>query len=353
MGEARVSPDNPSRLDESAPSVGLTILFDGREWQVTGQSSYWTDEGYRVHEWCCEAGDTTAYLLKEGDPEHGTIRWFFTREIDGAVVAVAGGERLGEWLRRTTDATPPEALTYQATPYRYADTTEGTHEDDSGTRVRKTTWDYWDGGHAHNLAVERWPDGSFDCYLGAYIEADQVTIRPAAAQKGFRPRLQANPFLAAAVFLPLAYFVAFIAGRPFDESMTFALPVAAAIGWMLALPLAPAAGLAALIAVPVAAGVFLRFPPLTSEAGLVALFGIPAAIGWLARRRGYAGRRLAVQYAAAFGLAAPLLGVGFYSYFRLAPGPHTADQLVLALGPAALGSLAGFLVSGLVLGREE
>ncbi len=350
-GETRKGSAGAAGLEEAGPRVGLTILFDGQEWQVAGQSSYWTEEGYRVHEWSCEAGEAAGSLLKEADPKQGGVRWFFTREVPAEAVAVEGSGPLAGWMEREADAKPPPALTYHQNTYRYEETTQGTHEDDAGQRVRKVTWDYWDGGHAHNLAVERWPDGTFDCYLGRYIEPGQVTIHPAAA-KGMRPVLQRNPFLAAALFLPCAYFLAFIAGRPFDEGLAFALPVAVLAGWWLAVGRAPAAGAAALLLAPVAGAVFWRFPPLTSGAGLLALLLAPAAIGWLARRRGYADRRLAVVYMAAFGVGAPLLVVGFTAYFWLAPGPHTADQLALALGPAMLAGAAACLVSNFVLGKE-
>ena len=349
----KARPGDLSRLDEAGPPIGATVLLDGKEWKVTEQASYRSEEGYRVQEWCCESGDTTAYLLKEKDAERKTTRWFFTREIDADAVAVAGGERLAEWRQSKTDAEPPQALTYQDSPYRYTDTTEGMHEDDSGKRVRKVTWDYWDAGHAKNLAVERWPDGSFDCYLGAYIEPGQVTIRPAAVRPGFNARLRANPFLGAAVYLPISYLVPFFMGWPFDASLAVALPVAATAGWIFTLPTATAAGIAALVAAAVCATIFWYFPPLTSGLGLVALVATPAAIAWLARNSGASSPRLAVQYAAAFAVGAPLLGMGFYSYFNLAPGPHTLDQLVLALGPAAIGGLAGFLISGLVFRRDS
>jgi uncharacterized protein DUF4178 len=134
-------------LGEANPGAGVTILYDGREWQVTGQATYSTEEGYRVHEWCCEVGDTTAYLLKEGDPKEGAIRWFFTREIDERVVASDGGQSLAKSIAPGPEVRPPDPLTYQGTTYHYADTTDGMHEDESGKRVRKITWDYWDASH--------------------------------------------------------------------------------------------------------------------------------------------------------------------------------------------------------------
>ena len=339
-------------LGEADPGAGVMILYDGREWQVTGQATYSTEEGYRVHEWCCETGDTTAYLLKEGDPKEGTIRWFFTREIDERAVASDGGPSLPESIAPDSERRPPDTLTYQGTTYHYADTSDGMHEDESGKRVRNITWDYWDGAHEKNLAIERWPDGSIDCYLGSYIEPGQVVIRP-AGRRGFHARSQANPFLSALLFLPIVYFVAFVIGWPFDESLSLALPIAAAIGWLAAMPSAPLACMTAVLAVPAGAAVFWYFPPLTSASGLVFLVAIPWAVGGVAQKRGYSGRKVAVLYAAAFAVGAPLLGVGFYDYFNLAPGPHTPDQLLLALGPAAIGALSSILIAGLTLRKNE
>ncbi len=250
MASAPVSPGQLTRLDESKPRKGVGLLFGGEEWTVTGQADYSSPEGYRVREWCCEGGDTTAYLLREGDPRQGTIRWFFTLEIDAGGISLPGGEGLGEWLARSSKADPPPTLTYRGGTYHYSDTTEGTHRDESGKQVQKVTWDYWEGGHTHNLAVERWLDGSFDCYLGTYIEPGQITLRPAARRRA-GPSWQGSPLLAALLSVPFAYRLPFFMGWPFDEALSLALPVAGAIGWILVLPRAPLVALAALLAVPV------------------------------------------------------------------------------------------------------
>jgi Domain of unknown function (DUF4178) len=351
MAMATISPGQPKRLDESEPAKGVVLLFGGEEWTVTGQADYASEEGYRVDEWCCEGGDTTAYLLREGDPKQGAIRWFFTREIDSAGVSLAGAETFGEWLARNAKAGPPPALTYRGGIYHYSDTTEGMHRDESGKRVRKVTWDYWEAGHTHNLAIERWPDGSFECYLGSYIEPGQVTIRPARRRVGVPS--QGNPLLLALFSVPFAYFLPFIMGRPFDEALAFALPIAAAVGWIAVLRKTPLVALAALLTAPLGAAAFWYSPPLTTVSGLTALVVLPAAIAWFAKQRGSAGSRPAVHYAAAFAVGAPLLGVGFYQYFSFAPGPHTPEQLLLALGPAAIGGLAALLISGLLLRMGE
>lgn len=347
------------RLEESDPLVGVTLRVEGREWTVAEHSRFEVDEGYWTHEWRCEAKEAAAYLLKEFD-EQKKVRWFFTREIPEDAVSLQDGETLGAWFGRTGGAQPPQALSYRGTQYRYAETSEGTAEDDAGEKGSKTVWEFWDERRARNLAVERWEDGTYECYLGAYINAHQVTFRPSAGAgaagsgaAGVRTRLAANPFVAALVSLPILYFLAFLVGRPFDAGMAFAMVGACLIGWLFSFGRAPAAGGIALVLGLVAFGVFLHYPPLTTGVGVLALFGTPAAVAWVGRGRGGADARPAVRYSAAFGVGAPLVIVGLYHYFSLAPGPHTPDQFLLALAPAALGALAAWLLSGLVCRASE
>ena len=345
----------PTCLQETEPLVGVTLLFEGHEWAVTERSTYRNPEDLWVTEWCCEAGGTTAYLLKEVD-EQKAIRWFFTRQIPEDAVQLPDGEALEPWMQRQPHLQPPPILQHGKATYRHADTVEGTHEEETGERAEKVTWEYWDDRRAHNLAVELWPDGAFECYYGAYIQPQQVTIRypatatpAAAARPGFYGRLAANPVLATLLFLPIAYLLAFMAGRPLDSAVAFAVPAAGAGGWFFALGRAPAANGAAVLLGLLAAAVFWRFPPLTSGPGVAALFGTPAAITWLARKGTVGDRRPAVRYAAAWGVAMPLLILGLVHYFRFAPIPHTPGQYAVALAPAALGVLAALVVSGLVL----
>ena len=344
-------PGQSISLSGTEPRPGAVILFDGSEWHVTDQTSYSTAEGYRVHEWCCECGGTTGYLLKEGDPKRGAVRWFFTREIPTESVKVPPGERVADRLKRTPEPEPPDTLEYEGAVYHYVDTTDGTHEDAAGVRVRKVTWDYWDGAHSQNLAIERWPDGTCDTYLGAYIEPGQFTLRPAAALPATRFTTRGNPLLAMAVALLPGYLVGFIIGWPFDEAFSLALCLAVALGWVMILLRVPLAAIGVLILGAIAAVAFWGYPPFTTWTGLLTVLGAPALIGQVGRSRGYLGDRRAVQYAGAWAVAAPLLGVGLYAYFSLAPGPHTPEQLWLALGPAGLGAVAGFLVAGIPLRR--
>jgi hypothetical protein len=360
----------PRGLDAADPRVGQTLSYQGREWEVTDHSSYWDDEGYRVVEWCLETDDTEAYLLKEIH-EGAPTRWFFTRQIP-RVEVTPGIDPRGE---------PPPTLTQAGRAFRYAESTEGTYEDEPGQRVQKTTWEYWDDAHQQNLAVEVWADGRVDCYRGSYIEPDQVTAAEAAggaagvresrgagpmdtgaalaavgaAMRARQARKDAgpgNPFLAAAWAFPFGYVVLFFLGRPFDEALVGALPFAVFCGWISASRRAPGGFLVGVLGVLVVGYLFWQFAPLTSPLGLAAVLGAPAAVAMWGRRHRERGRR-SVIYLAALVVAFPALLLGFYHYHRFAPGPHSFDQLLLALGPAAVAGVGALVVAGLLLVGTE
>jgi hypothetical protein len=358
------------------PRVGQSLRIDGAEWEVTDHSSYWNPEGHRVTEWCCETEDTEAYLLKEVQ-EGAPTRWFFTRKFDGAAVSLPTRQPLPAWIEQNRTAAPPPELTYEGRAYRHKDTDEGTYEDEPGERVRKTTWEYWDAGEAHNLAVERWEDGRADFYHGAYIEpgavvpvegeAGEAEARPtgvAAPKPGLHSGAASpaaltaavakasNPFRVAVVLVPFAYLLPFFLGKPFDEGLSVALGVAGVGGWLAALFRAPAAAGAAALGLPVLAVLFWYYPPLTSLAGLGFLLAAPAVVAFAGRRAVAQGRK-PVLYAAAAVVAGPLLGLGLYHYFEFAPLPHSLVQIGLALGPAVIAVVAATAIATLVLSSAE
>jgi hypothetical protein len=377
-------------LETADPRVGQTFQLDGHEWEVTDHSSYWNDEGYRVTEWCCETDDTEAYLLKEvkeGEP----IRWFFTRKITAEAVSVPTGGTLATVLDKASTAGPPATLTYEGRSYGHRDTDEGTYEDEPGQRVRKTTWEYWDAGDAHNLAVERWQDGHTDCYHGAYIRPGDVRLGDAPSSEdsgeaptaadgvaGFAASLAsgvaaaraaasragatstttatattakrgggANPFLLATVAVPLAYLLPFFLGRPLDQGLAVALPLAGLVGWLVCLFRTPGPAGLALLGLPALGAGFWFYPPLTTTGALMLVAG-PVVVAWAGRGVGE-GRRLPVLYAAAAVAAGPALALGFYHYFRFAPEPHTMGQLGLALGPAVVAAVVACFIGGLIV----
>lgn len=385
----RAAPEKPARagVDRAEPRVGDTLTVAGEDWEVTDHSSYWNDAGYRVTEWECEAADTTAYLLKEL-AEGGAAKWLFTRQIDSGAVTLPGGGALAASQPQRT-APPPASLVHDGQTYQHAETTEGTYEDDPGEREAKTTWDYWDAGHAKNLAIEIWADGRLDTYLGAYVDPAQVTVEAgdgdddegggddapgpggaatidtarkllgvvsagglaagAAGAAAGGARTPSRPLVALAILVPLVYVIAFFFGQPFDRAMGAALAVAALVAWLGPLFRAPLPALVALALTPVLAAVFWRFPPLGSPVGIGAILATPLLVVGVARARGVRGERAAIGYLAAFAVALPLLGVGLYHYFQFAPGPHTLAQWALALGPAVLAGVAARLLAALLL----
>jgi hypothetical protein len=357
-----------SGLGAADPRVGQTLTVEGREWEVTDHSSYW-DEGYRVIEWCCETDGTEAYLLKEIH-EGAPVKWFFTRRVPNAGVQGLPASGRG--------ATPPPALTYEGQSYRYTESTEGTYEEDPGNRVEKTTWEYWDAGHTQNLAIEVWGDGRIDCYRGAYVEPGQVTLgesgeesedggsgaaAPGATALGAvtlkaaragkaAPGRGANPFVIAMIAVPFVYIIPFFFGRPFDQCLAVALPLAFLIGWLFGRSSAPGAGWIGLLGLAAVGYVFWHFAPLGTTAGLATLVGAPLLVGLWGRKHAERGRR-AVVYVAALVVGLPALVIGFYYYFSFAPAPHSLAQLGLALAPAVFGAVAAMILTRILLTGVE
>ena len=151
-------------LPASGPGVGDTLLIERATWTVTSHATY-RSEGYHADEWECAKLGTTAYLLKE--TEGDGVRWFFTISVPAPAVTLPDGTALAPSITRAPEASPPSALHFRGGVYRYETTTDGSYEEAPGRGVAKTTWEYWDAAHAHNLAIERWPAGRIEAYHGA------------------------------------------------------------------------------------------------------------------------------------------------------------------------------------------
>lgn len=327
------------RLDEVDPRTGQALVIDRAEWTIVGHATYRT-EGYHADEWECRKGGTTGYLLKE--QERDGVRWFFTIPAALSAVTMPGGESLDRWHGREPNAGPPPSLLFRGGTYRHETSTEGLYEEQPGRAAGKTTWEYWDGAHAYNLAIERWPDGRLEAYHGAYVDPRTLEVR-----SGSRSALAAAVIVAA-----FAYFIALLVGLPFDRCTGISLLVVTIIGLVRALYHAPSAAPAGLILTPLLGIVFFRFPPLTTVAGLVTLIAAPALMGRWALTTPTVPRS-SVRAAACFTVALPLLVVGLYYYFSFAPGPHSFGQYALAIGPAVIGGLAAMTIAGLVLRASE
>ena len=332
-------------LADRSPVVGETLKLSGQAWEVTDHSSYRRDDGIQVEEWCCETGDTEAYLLREPG-EDGSPRWFFTRWIHAGQVSLQGSRPIPDWDSRLPDPEPPKALVTGGDIYNYADTADGTYEEEPGEVQRKITWEFWNEGKTRNVAIEFWGDGGHDCYRGSYVEGRTVEIVPPPLTAGL-PLPSSMPLLAMLVAV-VSYLVTMLAlAWPFDQGFALAL-LAASAAVLAAAPVSVPSKQLSLLAIAAPALVFWRWAPLSGLAGAAALLGAPLALA--AARRFEPREGLTWLCAAAGLLPAGIWGV--YHYFHFAPAPHTISQLALALAPAALGAVMG-LVAGLTLGAGE
>ena len=337
-------------LSDRSPRVGDALVLHKEKWEITDVSTYKDKDGYRVTEWCCETGQAEAYLLRESTG--GAARWFFTRWIEPAEVASPEGAplQLG-WSDGKPVPKAPESLVSGGETFTFDDTTDGMYEGESGGKVRKLTWDYWNLTRTVNLCIELWGDGGVDFYRGAYIQDAEGEIR-SARSSGVEFMSSRDRFLAAAIFTPLWYLVPlFFLEMPFDQGIVFAVPVAAFTALRLPpfLPVPYYAGAVALAAA--LAALFSRFPPFSHFIGMAAVFAGPWLASALAKGRDDCGWDH-VRYLVTVSSAFPAFGWGAYHYFTHAPMPHTFGQLVLAMLPAVFAGLAAFFISGAVLPAE-
>ena len=338
-------------LSDRNPRVGDTLLLQKEKWEITDVSTYKDKDGYRVTEWCCETGQAEAYLLRESTG--GAARWFFTRWIEPAEVALTDAAPVQlAWKDGDPAPKAPEALVSGGDTFVYADVTDGMYEGESGGKVRKLTWDYWNVPRTVNLSIELWGDGGVDFYRGAYIQDAEGELRSARSAGG-RLMSSQGRFLMAALHAPLWYLgTLFFVGLPFDEGLVLAVP-AAAISALRLPPFLPVPYYAAAIAMAAAlAAVFGRFPPFSSLIGLAALFAAPWLAATLAKGREDC-ERGDIRYLLSMSTALPAFGWGAYHYFVHAPMPHTLGQLVSAMLPALLGGVCAFFIGGAVLGGGE
>lgn len=334
----------PVDLNARSPRVGDTLRLQGTRYEVTGVSRYKNDEGYSVVEWCCETDDSECYLLretKEGEPP----RWFFTRWIEPGQITIPGGEAPPRWEPNTPPPQPPKALMRQGDIFQYADTTDGQYEDDDGLKQRKITWDYWNAGKTRNVAVELWADGGFDFYTGAYIQPAEAAFEAGGSARDLVAGPGASPWAALGLSFAACYLLLMIMmGWPFDQCFAGASIAAIVItGLMMSsedvAPALSAGAIAAALTV-----LFVYQPPFSTPGGLAGLLLGPVVVAVNMRARQGVDRRYAVFLCAATA-AAPAAAIGFWHYFKHAPGPHTLDQMLLSLVPALVGGLFGAMTA--------
>jgi hypothetical protein len=346
---------NPERKTaaERPPRVGDRLSVDGNPYDVTDVSHYSNNEGYQVTEWCCEDDSSECYLLeetKEGSP----ARWFFTRWIRPGKVSFSGGGSLPQWIDPQPVPKPPASLLCDGDIFQHAETTDGMYEEDEGASQRKITWDFWNASRTSNVAIELWGDGGFDHYNGRYIDATRVLYLPPA------PSPISNGMFACAglMFAVSVLFCMVIFELPFDESLMISAAVASVAGFFRIDGLTDAKSehfaAAALVSALIAAVLgfaFLIFAPLSSPLGIASLALGPMAAASLCRK--LSASREETRYLGILTALLPAGGAGFWHYFSYAPGPHTPEQLLLALAPAALGSAGAYLTSAMTFGGGQ
>ena len=174
----------PARSPSSSePDGGQVFVVGGHEWVVRERASYATGNGHEVQEWECRSGHARAYLLREGGDQP---RWLFAREVPPGSVALASGEAFTRWVARAGTSSTPAALVYRGVTYEFTTTSDGMYQDVEGYRTAKTTDEFWDAGRQGKLVVERWPDGSVECYHGRYVSPEAIQLRPASLREHFR-----------------------------------------------------------------------------------------------------------------------------------------------------------------------
>ena len=349
MAPANRRSAEPKRsLADSNPETGQAVVIDKQGWVLGDRATYTSGEG-EVEEWECKAGSDSGYLLREG---RDAPRWFFTREAPTGSVALPGGEILSRWIARTGSAEPPPALTYRGQTYRFAERVEGTYRESDDDETGKTTWEYWDSGHTFNLAVERWPDGTTECYHGRYVDANAVEVRSdraaAATSAPWTPGGVAFLcFVATIVFIVLVAILDHV-----DVALSVMLGLVVGIWLLAAASRASTPGGASLLVAPVLAWLFARFPPLTTLPGLAVVLVMPAAITrWAIMRDATIarpGRRVATAT-----ITAAVLAAGLYHYFWFAPGPRTFEHYLIAIGPAPIAALVAAVIATLVIWKSD
>lgn len=326
-------------LSDSEPSPGQVLAIEGHRWTVKERATYAAASGYHVTEWECERSDhlETAYLLREESPD---VHWYFTHPVPLSAVSFSG-DRPAEHALPTLP-TPPDVLIYRGRVHGFEAATEGEYEED-GETTRKVTWDYWDATHADNLAVERWPDGTVECYHGRPVDPNAITV---VSSTLVSVGSSSSALRVGMIVAGSCGFITMLVASAVEPALTVTLGALVLVVLIAALRSRRLA-LAWLGGGAVLAIVFSRFPPLTSLPGLAGLVLFPAVVTrWLTMREPGAP---SLARAAGIAVAAATLVAGFVHYYRFAPAPRSFGQYMLAVGPAPIAGLAAALIAMLVV----
>jgi uncharacterized protein DUF4178 len=343
-------------LSAAGPSIGDILTIDGHRWSVTERATYRAASGasraasgaapraasdVQTIEWACERSDLleTSYLLRE---ETDAVRWFFAHPLPLSALTLSGDRPAEHALAELT--IPPDALIYRGRAHGFEESMDGeytTDGDDEATR--KTTWDYWDATHTDNIAIERWPDGTIECYHSRAIDPSAIPVVSTVPTIG---KLRSGIGGALTFLIFVALFVLAMQ-QAVEPVLTLGLAVTALIALIVIAVHSPRLALPWLGGLVVLALVFSRFPPLTSVPGLAGLILAPAIITrWITMQEPGAPR---LVLGAAVAVASATLVAGLTFYYRFAPAPRSLGQYMLAVGPAPIAGVVAALIAFLVV----
>jgi Domain of unknown function (DUF4178) len=166
--------------------VGQCLNYHGVQWRVKDFSTYTDANGYETEEWLLQsASDKRYYLLREVEPpepddqEPATlVHWYLAEPLRDYQIYEPGGTRdLSMTLANAllSHQTPYPKLRLYTRTYNFESQTEGTYDSEAGRRHR-ITWDYWDGTHLWNLALEAWSDGKLAVYSTREVRPADFTL---------------------------------------------------------------------------------------------------------------------------------------------------------------------------------
>jgi len=333
-----------TNLGGRSPVVGDTLILKGSAFEITDRSTYRNNEGYFVTEFCAEDDDTENYLLRESYP-NGSVKWFFTKWHEPDGFKDDSGREIRDYLKNG-EFNLPQRINRREEHFMFADKTDGIYADNPGEDEKKITYDYWNGDHTRNLAIESWQDGSMDFYIGSYIEPSEGLLEPGSS---FSRRSSSSdegnsPFsVVFTIIVMMVIFLPELSFIPVDTMLSGALGIMA-VGLFIwaALKNTLTSGVTAVItALGLGAG-FDRFAPLGTWQGAAMLLLAPFI---LCRLTGDDGRKGKKARLCAFMLAAPTLAAGLRRYFSFAPEPHYFGQYLLAAGPALICGIFGYILA--------
>jgi len=319
------------------------------DWFVSTRETYKESEDYQEIQWTLVAkGKATIYLIRSEEKKEAGLEcvWVLTKQIPlNSVQHQSVPENWQPLFEEPFVSAPPQAVKLGPTLFNFDGETSCRAKDDEGLLVTKLTWDYYDDTRTRNVVIEVWKESDRDypeAYEGTVVQTSEFEILPEEkrravlrkvkpAGKGLLPALWTFVFIGLFLFLsgvPLDYLIAGIVP-------VFAIVVLvqeASLFWSL---------VAGLMWIALA-GMFFFMDRIQASFWGVALGALAVSI--LVPRIVASARPDLAEGANGpilfTNLLPPLWIYSFFIYFKCAPGPHEAFQLITAcLLPVAITSI--------------